>query len=227
MVENQIWIDEIYKDSRYGIKGKILVKKKSKFQEIIIVETEKYGNALMLDGCWMTSDKEEKYYHECIVHPALSSHKEPSKILIIGGGDGGTARECLKYEKVESIDLVEIDKDVVELSKKYLHKIGKDTWQDSRLKVKIFDGIKWVKKIKQNHYDIILIDSSDPSEYSSGLFSLDFYKECKRILNDNGIFATQSESPESFKKEHLKIITNEKDSNCLNFNEIKKREYFF
>ena len=206
MEEDQIWIDEIHENTRYGLKGKVLVQKKSDFQEIIILETKRYGNALMLDGCWMTSDKEEKYYHECLVHPALSSLKNAERILIIGGGDGGTARECLKYEGIQNIDLVEIDKEIIKISQKYLTKIGQKIWGDKRLKINIEDGLKWVKKIDNEYYDVILVDCSDPSEFTSGLFSSEFYKDCKRILKPIGIFGTQSESPESFKNIHLKII---------------------
>ena len=205
MNNNQIWIDEIHKDSRYGLKGKLLVRKKTAFQEIIILETIEYGNALMLDGCWMTSDRDEKYYHECLVHPALSNLSKINKVLIIGGGDGGTLRECLKYKDITAIDLVEIDEEVINLSKHFLKRVGGDSWLDKRLKINIYDGFKWVKNIQHNYYDAILIDCSDPSEFANGLFSTDFYRECKRILKRKGILATQSESPESFKEIHIKI----------------------
>ena len=205
MNNDQIWIDENHKDSRYGLKGKLLVRKKTAFQEIIILETKEYGNALMLDGCWMTSDRDEKYYHECLVHPALSNLSKIKKVLIIGGGDGGTLRECSKYKDITEIDLVEIDEEVINLSKHFLKKTGGNSWLDKRVKISICDGFKWVKNIKNNHYDAILIDCSDPSEFADGLFSTSFYKECKRILKEKGILATQSESPESFKKIHIKI----------------------
>ena len=206
MNNDQIWIDENHKDSRYGLKGKLLVKKKTAFQEIIILKTFEYGNALMLDGCWMTSDRDEKYYHECLVHPALSNLSKINTVLIIGGGDGGTLRECLKYRDITAIDLVEIDEEVINLSKHFLKKVGGNSWLDKRLKINICDGCKWVKNIRNNYYDAILIDCSDPSDFANGLFSTDFYKECKRILKEKGILATQSESPESFKKIHIKII---------------------
>ena len=206
MNNDQIWIDENHKDSRYGLKGKLVVRKKTAYQEIIILKTFEYGNALMLDGCWMTSDKDEKYYHECLVHPALSNLSKINTVLIIGGGDGGTLRECLKYKDVTAIDLVEIDEEVINLSKHFLKKVGGDSWLDKRLKINICDGYKWVKDIKNNYYDAILIDCSDPSDFANGLFSTNFYKECKRILKEKGILATQSESPESFKKIHIEII---------------------
>ena len=206
MNNDQIWIDENHKDSRYGLKGKLVVRKKTAYQEIIILKTFEYGNALMLDGCWMASDRDEKYYHECLVHPALSNLSKINTVLIIGGGDGGTLRECLKYKDITAIDLVEIDEEVINLSKHFLKKVGGNSWLDKRLKINICDGCKWVKNIKNNYYDAILIDCSDPSDFANGLFSTNFYKECKRILKEKGILATQSESPESFKKIHIEII---------------------
>ncbi len=200
------WIDEYHKGSRFGLNGKVLIKKTSKYQEIIVIENEYYGKALMLDGCWMTSLKDEKYYHECLVHPALSSIDEKSNVLIIGGGDGGTLRECIKYSQISKIDLVEIDEEVIKISKKFLKEIGGEAWNDKRLEIYVDDGVKWVQKTRDNFYDVIFIDCSDPSEFSNLLFSDSFYKECKRILKPKGILATQSESPESFKNIHINIL---------------------
>ena len=200
------WIDEYHKGSRFGLNGKLLLRKTSKYQEIIVIENDYYGKALMLDGCWMTSLKDEKYYHECLVHPALSSINEKSNVLIIGGGDGGTARECVKYTKIARIDLVEIDEEVIKVSKKFLKEIGGEAWNDKRLKIYIDDGVKWVENTRDNFYDVIFIDCSDPSEFSNLLFSDSFYEECKRILTPKGILATQSESPESFKNIHINIL---------------------
>ncbi len=206
MTDITTWIDEYHKGSRFGLNGKILIKKTSKYQEIIVIENESYGKALMLDGCWMTSLKDEKYYHECLVHPALSSINEKSNVLIIGGGDGGTLRECVKYSQISKINLVEIDEEVINISKKFLKEIGGEAWNDKRLEIHVDDGVKWVKKTRDNFYDVIFIDSSDPSEFSNLLFSDSFYKECKRILTPSGILATQSESPESFKNIHINIL---------------------
>ncbi len=206
MKDMTTWIDEYHKGSRFGLNGKILLKKNSKYQEILIIETDFYGKALMLDGCWMTSLRDEKYYHECLVHPALSSIDKKSNVLIIGGGDGGTARECLKYSKVAKIDLVEIDEEVIKVSKTFLQEIGGKAWSDKRLTIHIDDGVKWVKKSKDNFYDVIFIDCSDPSEFSNLLFTDSFYAECKRILTKKGILATQSESPESFQNIHIHIL---------------------
>ena len=206
MTNISTWIDEYHKGSRFGLNGDVLIKQKSQYQEIIVVENEYYGRALMLDGCWMTSLKDEKYYHECLVHPALSSIDEKSNVLIIGGGDGGTARECVKYSQISKIDLVEIDEEVIKISKKFLKEIGGEARNDKRLEIHVDDGVKWVKKTRDNFYDVIFIDCSDPSEFSNLLFSDSLYKECKRILTPKGILATQSESPESFKNIHINIL---------------------
>ncbi len=216
------WIDEYHKGSRFGLNGKILIKKNSKYQEIIVIENEYYGKALMLDGCWMTSLKDEKYYHECLVHPALSSIDQKTNVLIIGGGDGGTLRECAKYTQISKIDLVEIDKEVIKISKKFLKEIGGEAWNDKRLEINVDDGVKWVKKTRDNFYDVIFIDCSDPSEFSNLLFSDSFYEECKRILTPKGVLATQSESPESFKNIHINILRNLK-----NIFKVSKTMYSF
>ncbi len=200
------WIDEVHDGVRYGLQGEVLIDEKSAFQKITVIESKRYGTSLLLDGCWMTAEKQEKHYHECLVHPALCSSQQLKSILIIGGGDGGTARECLRYHEVEHLDLVEIDARVVEISKKYLPHIGGKAWTDTRLNLKITDGINWVKAASDESYDVILVDSSDPTGPAQGLFNRDFYKECRRILKQGGVFATQSESPESFRQIHIDTV---------------------
>ncbi len=200
------WCDEYHNGVRYGLEGKLILEESSSFQKIKIFESSRYGKALFLDDCWMTAEKSEKCYHECLIHPALCCSKQIKSILIIGGGDGGSARECLKYKEVISIDLVEIDQRVIELSKKYLPTIGGNAWSDSRLNLKIKNGIDWVKNKKDNSYNVIIIDGADPIGPSKELFSNSFLQDCKRILKPGGVLATQSESPESFQKLHINIV---------------------
>ena len=200
------WIDEYHLGVRYGLEGKLILEEYSPFQKITLYETKRYGKALLLDDCWMTAEKNEKSYHECLIHPALCSSKQIDNILIIGGGDGGSARECLKYKEVRCVDLIEIDLRVVELSKKYLPILGGKAWKDSRLNVKIKNGIDWVKNTKNNYYDVIIIDGADPIGPSKELYSDSFLKDCKRILKPGGVLATQSESPESFHEIHINIV---------------------
>ncbi len=200
------WSDEYHDGTRFGLKGKILHEEKSDFQKITICETDRYGKALLLNDCWMTAEYQEKQYHECLVHPALSSAEEIERILIIGGGDGGSARECLKYKEVKKVDLIEIDQKVIELSKIFLPKIGLGAWNDKRLNVEIENGINWVRNTKDNCYDVVIIDGSDPEGPAEGLFNKEFFRDCRRILKNNGVFAAQSESPESFHEIHIQTI---------------------
>tara|TARA_B100000700_G_scaffold331570_1_gene465664 strand:+ start:4188 stop:5057 length:870 start_codon:yes stop_codon:yes gene_type:complete len=200
------WLNEYIDNVSYGLKGEIIIEKKSDFQKITIFESIKYGKTLLLDGCFMTSEKQERSYHEAIVHPALCGAETIENVLIIGGGDGGTARECLRYSEVQEVHLIEIDEDVVNICKEYLPEIGSKAWTDKRLKLIINDGIKWVSKAKPYSYDVIIVDGSDPKGPSEGLFNKSFFENCKRILKPNGIFATQSESPESFLEIHVDII---------------------
>ena len=200
------WRDEYHQGVRYGLQGKLIVEESSNFQKISIYESKRYGKALLLDDCWMTAEKSEKSYHESLIHPALCCSAQIDNILIIGGGDGGSARECLKYKEVKSIDLVEIDLRVIELSKRYLPTIGGNAWFDTRLHLQIKNGIDWVKNSKENSYDVIIIDGADPIGPSKELFSNSFLKDCERILKPGGVFATQSQSPESFQEIHINIV---------------------
>ncbi|AAQ00892.1 MULTISPECIES: polyamine aminopropyltransferase [Prochlorococcus] len=203
---NGSWLDEYQNDVRYGLKGKKIIEEISNFQKITIFESNRYGKALLLDNCWMTAEYQEKQYHECIVHPALCGSKEINKVLIIGGGDGGSARECLKYQELKNLDLIEIDKRVVELSQQYLSVIGGNCWKDQRLNLKLTNGINWVKDAKDNSYDVIIIDGSDPKGPAKGLFNKDFFKDCHRILKPDGVLGAQTESPESFEDIHINTV---------------------
>ena len=127
------WIDEEHRGVRYGLAGEVLWEETSHFQRITVIRSERYGKGLLLDGCWMTAEQQERHYHEALVHPALCSAASIRRVLVIGGGDGGTARECLRHSGVNKLDLVEIDGRVVELSRQHLPSIGGDAWSDDTL----------------------------------------------------------------------------------------------
>ncbi|MFZ9280988.1 MAG: polyamine aminopropyltransferase, partial [Vulcanococcus sp.] len=97
------WIDEIFDGVRYGLAGRVIAEEQSPFQRVTIIESERYGKGLLLDGCWMTAERQERQYHESIVHPALCSAAAIERVLVIGGGDGGTARECLRHAGVQHL----------------------------------------------------------------------------------------------------------------------------
>ena len=164
---------------------------KSRYQDIHLFETYDYGKLLVIDGTVQTTERDEFIYHEMIVHPPMLTHTNPKKILIIGGGDGGAAREALKHNPNE-IHIVEIDEEVVNLSRKYLTEIS-SSYNDSRVHLHIEDGIKFVNKGEK--YDVIIIDSTDPVGPAAGLFEEKFYLSIKDSLNPGGIIAQQCGTP--------------------------------
>ncbi|MEC8605302.1 spermidine synthase [Synechococcus sp. Minos11] len=200
------WIDEHHNGVRYGLAGAVLHEEHSPFQRVTIIESDRYGKGLLLDGCWMTAERQERHYHEALVHPALCSAERIERVLVIGGGDGGTARECLRHGEVQQLDLVEIDGRVVELSQQHLPSIGGSAWSDRRLQLTIGDGIAWAANAADGSYDVVLVDGSDPAGPAEGLFNRAFFEHCRRLLRPGGVFGTQSESPEAFRQVHLDTV---------------------
>ncbi|MFN9244889.1 MAG: polyamine aminopropyltransferase [Cyanobacteriota bacterium] len=200
------WIDEIHQGVRYGLAGRVLHEAQSPFQRETIIESERYGRGLLLDGCWMTAEHQERHYHEPLVHPALCGAERIERILVIGGGDGGTARECLRHQEVRHLDLVEIDGLVVEWSQQHLPTIGGGCWSDPRLHLTVGDGIAWAGAAADASYDVVIVDGSDPAGPAEGLFNRAFFEQCRRLLRPGGVFATQSESPEAFRQVHLDTV---------------------
>ncbi len=174
-----------------GLK-KLLFAKQSEYQLVEVYETDTWGNLMTIDGMVMLSERDEFVYHEMISHVAMFTHPNPKRVLIIGGGDGGTAREVLKHSSVEHVDMVEIDQTVVEASKLYFAGVG--DFENPKLNVLYEDGIAFVKNVK-DPYDVIIIDGSDPVGPAEGLFEKDFYQFCLDALNDDGVLTAQTESP--------------------------------
>ena len=200
------WIDEEHRGVRYGLAGELLVEESSPYQRISVIDSERYGRGLLLDGCWMTAERQERHYHESLVHPALCGADAVARVLVIGGGDGGTARECLRHGSVQHLDMVEIDGRVVELSQEHLASIGGTAWSDPRFHLTVGDGIAWVAAAADASYDVVLVDGSDPAGPAEGLFNRAFFEHCRRILRPGGVFATQSESPEAFREVHVAMV---------------------
>lgn len=165
------------------------------FQHIEIVETEQYGRLLILDGVFQTSVKDEWTYHEMIAHVPLMMHPHPERVLIIGGGDGGVAREVCRHECVKQVDLCDIDGRVIALSKEYFPTISKVLLDPpEKLHVHVGDGIAFAAAVK-DFYDVIIIDCSDPIGPGEGLFTREFYKSAKAALREDGLIVQQTESP--------------------------------
>ncbi len=190
-----LWYTETFDDKvRFALKvKKTLHSSVSTFQRVELFDTELMGKTLALDGIFQTSEGDEFYYHEMIAHPALCCVESPKRVLVIGGGDGGTAREILRHPRVEECVMVEIDQQVVDACKKHIPHFG--AWDDPRLKLIIGDGVKHIADAPGQSYDVVVLDNSDPVGPSEGLFGESFYQNVAACLRPGGVFALQSESP--------------------------------
>lgn len=179
----------------------VLHEEQSPYQHIQIVDSLQYGKMLILDGVFQTSEKDEWTYHEMISHVPLMVHPHPERVLIIGGGDGGVAREVCRHDCVTQVDLCDIDGRVIELSKEYFPAIAEALLDPpEKLHVHVGDGLAFAKRV-ENFYDVIIIDCSDPVGPGEGLFTRDFYRDAFRALRPDGLIVQQSESP--IVQEHL------------------------
>jgi spermidine synthase len=195
-----LWFTELYEnDSGFAVKIKeTLFSGKSEYQKLDILQTEQLGKMMVLDGLVMLTEANEFSYHEMIAHVPLIAHPNPERVLVIGGGDGGTAREVLKHEIVKECVMVEIDELVVEKSKEFFPEIA-SAFDNPKLNLIIDDGFKYIEDNK-NAFDVIIIDSTDPIGPAEPLFSSRFYKNVNECLKTDGIMSAQSESPYLYKK---------------------------
>lgn len=203
----EFWLTEKHTEG-YSVNWKVketFYTERTEFQHLAVVETYELGKALVLDGIVQTTELDEYIYHEMIVHPALLTHPKPERILVIGGGDGGTVRETVKHPSVRQVDLVEIDEKVILASRKYLPTIS-CALNDARVRILIEDGTEFIKT-KKNFYDVVIIDSSDPVGPGIELFGQEFYRNVHKALKDDGLMTAQSESP-LFYKETTKKVRN-------------------
>jgi len=172
--------------------GEILLRKKSDYQLIEIIANEQFGNILFLDGLVQTTEKDEFYYHEMLVHPAFVCSPQAQRVLIIGGGDGGALREVLRYP-IEEAYLVEIDGMVIEAAKKYFPWL-ETVLKDNRSRLLVADGAEFLKRNEQP-FDIIIVDSSEPIGPSAVLHQEHFYLSLKNSISEDGVIVMQAGSP--------------------------------
>jgi len=195
--KNQWFFEETVPYERDTIRIGMRIKKKlysgrSPYQKIEVFDTWEFGRILALDGILQTSEKDEFIYHEMLCQAPLFLHPNPKKVLIVGGGDGGSLEEILKHP-VDMVCMTEIDEKVIEVSKKYLLSISKKAFEDKRVELVIADGKEYVKRSK-NSFDVIILDLSDPAGPAKDLISSGFYKDVKRALKNGGIVSIQSGS---------------------------------
>lgn len=191
----QLWYTEDQTDNvKFSMKvKKHLFSETSEFQQVDVFDTHEFGKVLTIDGLVMVTEKDEFIYHDMITHVAMATNLDIKNVLVIGAGDGGTVRELTRYENIEKIDMVEIDELVVRASKEYLP-ITASKLDDLRVNLYFEDGLKFVEG-KENMYDLIIVDSTDPIGPGEGLFTTEFYTNCYNALTEKGILINQNESP--------------------------------
>lgn len=172
--------------------SKVLYHKQSKFQDIMVFENPFFGKVLVLDGVVQITEKDEFFYHEMLVHIVLNSHPNPKKVVVIGGGDGGTVREVLKHKSVEKVFFIEIDEDVINVSKKFFPSVASGV-KDKRVDIKCMDGAEFIKG-RRSEIDVVIVDSTDIVGFAESLFTRNFFRTINNCLKEDGMFVTLSES---------------------------------
>ncbi len=206
-----LWFSEYStKDAKFSIRvEETLYSAKSEFQRMDFYRSKTFGTFFTLDGYMMVNEKDEFIYHDMIVHVPMAVNPDIKRVLVIGGGDGGAVRELTRYSHIQKIHMVEIDEMVVRACQKYLPQTA-GKLEDPRVTLFFEDGVAFMKD-KENEYDLILVDSTDPIGPGEGLFTEDFYRDCLRALSDDGILINQHESPyfeadaREMKRAHAKI----------------------
>ena len=191
----EMWFSEFHTpDVKHSIRvNRQLYSKQSDYQRIDIFETPEFGRVLTLDGNVMLTERDEFIYDEMITHVPMSVHKNAKDILVIGAGDGGVVRELTRYDRVESIDLVEMDPQVIEACRAYLPG-NACRMDDRRVHIYYENALKFIRRC-EDEYDLIIVDSSDPFGPSEGLFTREFYGSCFNALRADGIMVNQQGSP--------------------------------
>ena len=191
------WINEsLYPDwgQRFRVKHE-LARVRSAFQDIVIFESFSHGRVMVLDGCIQITERDEFVYQEMLAHVPLLAHGAARNVLIIGAGDGGVLRRVVQHRGVERAVMVEIDGEVIRLSKEFLPMIGGDAWKNPRAEVIVGDGIDYVKHAPDASFDVIIVDSTDPIGVGEVLFTDEFYANCARILTARGLVVNQCGVP--------------------------------
>ncbi len=185
----------------YGAEGfaqvyrvdEVLTDTQSPYQRVRVIRTPLFGRMLVLDDAVQTSEADEFCYHEMLAHPPLVTHPRPRQVLIVGGGDGGLLKEVLKHP-VERVVMVEIDRAVVDATRRWIPDVPGGAFEDPRTELRIEDGFAYARGCV-DRFDVALVDSTDPQGPSVPLFGEQFYGDLHRALREEGVLAVQSGSP--------------------------------
>jgi spermidine synthase len=190
-------IYSLHPTAKVTLSGKLITVKKTPYQDLTVFDSPTLGRLLLIgtEDCRVIQFalKDEKHYHEAIAHPPLGVHPNPKKVLIIGGGDGGTLREVLKHP-IEKAVLAELDGDVIGFAKEYFPSVPDGAFEDPRAEIKIGDGRKFLEET-EDKFDIVILDLTDPEGPSRMLFTKEFYALVKSRMNEGGVLSVQTGSP--------------------------------
>ena len=188
-------IEHMHEEFVQGMReDRVLFDSETEHQRLRLFENARFGRVLTLDGVVQTTEVDEFIYHEMIAHVPILAHGAVRRVLIIGGGDGGTAREVLRHPGIDHVTMVEIDAGVIEFSRTYLPSLSDGAFDDPRLEVEIADGVAFVAETTQR-FDLVLVDSTDPDGPGEGLFTRAFYENARACLAPGGILITQNGVP--------------------------------
>ncbi|MDD8025308.1 MAG: polyamine aminopropyltransferase [Acidobacteriota bacterium] len=188
------FFEDLYPDLTYGfeVSNVLVPETDTGFQKLMILETNRFGKVLVLDGIVQLTEEDEGIYHEWISHwPLFSLAKPGENVLIIGGGDCGVAREVLRHDSVRALTMVEIDKAVVDLCRRHIPSVMSGVFEDPRFRLEFCDGAEFIRARKKA-FDVIIIDSTDPIGPARSLFNTDFYRNVYEALKDGGIAIHQT-----------------------------------
>ncbi len=170
----------------------ILYHRKSKFQDIMVIENPYFGRMLILDDVVQITEKDEFFYHEMLAHVVLHAHPAPKRVVVIGGGDGGTVREVVKHRTIEKVYFIEIDEDVINTSRKFFPSVASEI-DNPKVEIMPMDGAEFIKGCKRD-IDAVIVDSTDIIGFARSLFTEEFFTSVRDALTDDGMFVTLSES---------------------------------
>ena len=196
---DDLLVENLCDDVGYFLRGGSLLEAgRSRWQTYEVWETPRFGRLFRLDGCFMSSERDEFHYHENLVHVPGIAHPGPRSALIIGGGDGGSAEELLKYPGMARVVIVELDDKVVEISRRYLHQVHHGALDDPRVEIRIADGLQYVYNdgpAAGARYDLIVLDLTDPVGPAAALHTTAFFAACRALLAEGGALSLHLGTP--------------------------------
>lgn len=201
--------EALSEDAGFFVKaGRLIESGQSEYQAYEVWDTPQYGKLFRLDGFFMTSERDEFFYHENLIHVPCIAHPAPRRALIIGGGDGGSAEELFKYSTMERVVLVELDGKVIDLAREHFESVHRGSLDDPRLELRVEDGLRYVREVAPangERFDLIVLDLTDPIGPAEALYTSRFFDECKALLSEQGAMTLHIGAP-IFQPERLRQL---------------------